>query len=82
MAYHEVSRSVTTAPRALTRAKARGRIINTIAGPYELSRPDPSVGGVVETEHVIYRCGHCRALAVTIAGDHASPPKKCGRCHQ
>jgi hypothetical protein len=61
MAWSEIARETTVAPRNLTRAK----------------RPNvdayPSVGGTVSISHVTWRCSACRKLAVT----RDSKPGKC-----
>jgi len=53
-------------------------------GNFEVSRSygwsGPSKSVSTETKaHSIYRCTHCRALAVTIKGD-PPPSGPCGKC--
>lgn len=78
MAFHHIERTTTTAPRDLTRGGQHRTIVRN-GIEFDVPGAEPSVGGTVVTEHDIYRCGHCRALAVTLP-DHG-PPDTCGKCH-
>lgn len=64
MAYYHVE---DTTPKA---GSFTGRVGKGILGSKRVSN--------TTIAHSVWRCGHCRALAVTKLGD--KPPAKCGKC--